>query len=521
MAVDTPTAAVGCGDCGSSGSQALYGAVMAKRTQPADTEARPSFSSLDTQVIYCGDNLEQLRKMPAGFVDLIYIDPPFNSNRDYEVFWPEKAQKRAFEDRHESTRAYIDFMRPRCVQLHRVLKSTGSFYYHCDWHSDSYVRVMLDQIFGEAQFRSHIIWQRTTSHNDAKRQWGAVNDSIYFYTKSKSYNFNCQYRGYDKSYLSGKYRYQEPDGRVYRLSDLRSPQPRPNLMYTYKGYKPHPNGWAVSREKMEQLEAEGRLHFPKNPDGRIELKRYLGERKGMPIGNVWTDIAPVNSMASERIGFPTQKPVPLLERIVKASSEPQDILLDAFCGCGTALIAAEKLGRRWIGLDISPTACRVMAERLEKDCGLRQGTDFEVRDMPRSEDQLRQLPPFEFENWAVLALGGIPNAAKVGDWGIDGRIYPVDAMPDAREAEGKLGFMDHWYPIQAKQVDKARRPVVDSFVAAMIRAGRSKGYLVSFGFSPEAQAEIRAVRERSGQKIVPITVREILEKEEEVAKMLP
>ncbi|MDQ6894292.1 MAG: site-specific DNA-methyltransferase [Acidobacteriota bacterium] len=255
---------------------------------------------IDTRVIYCGDCLDQLRKLPDGCVDLIYIDPPFNSNRNYEVFWGETKEKRAFEDRHASTQAYIDFMRPRCVELARVLKKTGSFYYHCDWHASHYVKVMLDQIFGENLFRGEIIWKRTSAHADAKRQWGAVHDSIFFYTGSDDYTFHPQYGAYDEHYLLDKYRHVDDAGRRYRLSDLRSPQPRPNLIYDYKGYKPHPNGWAVSRERREQLEAEGRLHFPKRPQGRIELKRYLDERKGMPAGNVWDDIDPINSQALER-----------------------------------------------------------------------------------------------------------------------------------------------------------------------------------------------------------------------------
>lgn len=348
----------------------------------ADCCACGPLPTMATRTIFRGDNLVELEHLPPACVDLIYIDPPFNSNRNYEVSRAEMKEERAFNDRHASTRAYIDFMRPRCVELRRVLKDTGSFYYHCDRHADSYIRVMLDQIFGAEQFLSHIIWRRTTAHNDAKRRWGAVNDSIYHYTKSNKYVFNPQYGTYSETYLADKYRYKEPDGRAYMLDNLRSPQPRPNLTYTYKGYHPHPNGWAVSPEKMERLEAEGRLYFPKNPGSRIRIKRYLDERKGMPIGNVWTDISPVNSMARVRVGYPTQKPLPLLERIIKASSNPGDIVLDAFCGCGTALVAAQRLGRRWIGIDISPTACRVMAERLEDDCGLRRGEDFYLRDMP-------------------------------------------------------------------------------------------------------------------------------------------
>jgi hypothetical protein len=208
----------------------------------------------------------------------------------------------------------------------------------------------------------------------------------------------------------------------------------------------------------------------------------------------------------------------LLERIVEASSNPNSVVLDAFCGCGTALIAAEKLKRQWIGIDISPTACRVMAKRLRKDCGLREdeklwldGRGFVVRDLPWSEDRLRKIPPFEFENWAVIALGGIPNKAKVGDMGIDGRIFPVSAVPARRGAHtGEFDFMDVWYPIQVKQKDRVGRPDIDSFEAVMTREDRTKGFFVSFDYTSDALTEIGRFFQKSGKVIVPFTVSEIL-----------
>jgi site-specific DNA-methyltransferase (adenine-specific) len=500
-------------------------------TKPRRVAALASFPLkpspvVDTRVVYCGDNLEHLARLPVACVDLIYIDPPFNSNRDYEVFWGETKEKRAFEDRHASTQAYIEFMRPRCVELARVLKKTGSLYYHCDWHASHYVKVMLDQILGENQFHGEIIWKRTSAHADAKRQWGAVHDSIFFYTGVDAYTFNPQYGAYDEHYIAQKYRHVEPDGRRYRLSDLRSPQLRPNLIYDYKGHKPHQNGWAVSRDRMEQLETEGRLHFPSKPGGRIEMKRYLDERNGMPVGNVWDDIDPVNSQADERIGYPTQKPLPLLERIITASTNENDVVLDAFCGCGTAIVAAQNLKRQWIGIDMSPTACRVMAKRLRDVCGLpedaklwKTGRGFIVRDLPWSAAKLRTMPPFEFENWAVIALGGIPNKTQVGDMGIDGRIYPVAAAPQKMGATtGHLEFMDVWYPVQVKQKDKAGRPDIDAFEAMMTRTDRTKGFFVSFDFTSDAMTEIGAFFKKSGKVIVPLTVDDILN--EQIARKL-
>jgi len=278
--------------------------------------------------------------------------------------------------------------------------------------------------------------------------------------------------------------------------------------------------WRYSQERMEQFIREGRVAIP--PKGKTpRLKRYLDESKGLPVGSVWDDINPINSQARESLGYPTQKPLPLLERIIKASSNENGIVLDAFCGCGTALIAAEKLKRQWIGIDISPTACRVMAKRLRKDCGLKEdeklweiGRGFVVRDLPKTEEELRKYPPFEFENWAVVALGGIPNKAQVGDMGIDGRIYPVGAMPAPRLRETpEMEFMDVWYPVQIKQTDKVGRPDIDNFEAVMIREDRKLGYFVGFDFTGDALFEIDRFRRKEGREIKPLTVREILDEE--------
>jgi hypothetical protein len=226
----------------------------------------------------------------------------------------------------------------------------------------------------------------------------------------------------------------------------------------------------------------------------------------------------------ERLGYPTQKPLALLDRIIKASSNPNDIVLDAFCGCGTALVSAQQLGRQWIGIDQSPTACRVMAKRLRDVCRLhegenywRSGKGFVVRDLPWTEKQLRAIPPFEFENWAVIALGGIPNKVQVGDMGIDGRIYPIGSAPK-QSKNVELDFMDEWYPIQVKQRDKVGRPDIDQFEAAMLRAKRKKGFFVAFDFSSDALTEVDAFFRRQHTVIVPLTVKEILD--ERIAQKL-
>lgn len=227
-----------------------------------DTGRTPRPSPLvDTRVIHCGDNLEQLAKLPPESVDLIYIDPPFNSNRNYEVFWGETKEKRAFEDRHESTQAYIDYMRPRMQLLRRVLKPTGSFYYHCDDHASHYVKVMLDQTFGHQYFQAEIIWKRTGARGDG-HTWNQVHDTIFFYGKSSGIHFERLYEDYDEAYLESKYRYDDGDGRRYQLDNMTSPNLRLNMKYTWKGFPPPTKGWRYSRETMEQLDAEGRIWYP-------------------------------------------------------------------------------------------------------------------------------------------------------------------------------------------------------------------------------------------------------------------
>ncbi len=482
------------------------------------TNRRSSF--IDTQVIYCGDCLDRLRTMPDTCVDLIYIDPPFNSNRNYEIFWGEGKEKRAFEDRHASTQAYIEYMRPRCAELARVLKKTGSFYYHCDWHASHYVKVMLDQIFDENNFQSEIIWRRNIAKGLAFTGFPNNHDTILLYSGGGKPTFNRPYDPYDPDNLdektASKYSHRDPDGRVYRLDNLINPNPdRPNLTYEFLDVK---RVWRWTKERMQEAYAEG-LVVQTKPGAVPAFKRYLDEQEGRPIDTVWTDIPPLNSQAKERLGYPTQKPLALLDRIVRASSNENDIVLDAFCGCGTALVGAQVLKRQWVGIDISPTACRVMAQRLRKDCGIREdeklwtaGRGFVVRDLPWSEAQLRIIPPFEFENWAVIALGGIPNKAKVGDMGIDGRIYPVSAVPGrVSEKLPAFDFMDVWYPIQVKQRDKVGRPDIDAFEAVMTREDRTKGFFVSFAYSADAVKEIDAFFRKSGKVIIPFTVREILD----------
>jgi site-specific DNA-methyltransferase (adenine-specific) len=428
--------------------------------------------------LFYGDNLDILRDyVPDESVDLIYLDPPFNSNRSYNVLFRDEsgkdsqAQITAFEDTwhwgedaqrtyHELVErgpanvstmisalrefiganqmmAYLVMMTARLIELRRVLKSTGSIYLHCDPTASHYLKVVMDSVFGVQFFQNEIAWKRTSSHNDVRRKYADVTDILLFYSKSSNYKFEVPYVDYDESYIRDFYRYTDEKGRRYRLSDLRSPNPRPNLQYDYKGYKPHPNGWAVSLEKMEKLDAEGRLHFPKTQAGRILLKRYLDEMPGMPVGSMWDDIKPVQSQAVERLGYPTQKPLELLERIIQASSNEGDVVLDPFCGCGTAIVASQKLNRRWIGIDITHLAISLMKYRLKDSFNLVEKKDYAVIGEPESLDGARQLAQddrYQFQWWAISKIQAKPLGGESGsregkkgsDNGIDGVINFVD-----------------------------------------------------------------------------------------------
>jgi DNA modification methylase len=504
---------------------------MAKKVAAKESVAAPRLKPsalVDTRVIYCGDNLEQLKKLPEACVDLIYIDPPFNSNRNYEVFWGETKEKRSFEDRHESTKAYIDYMRPRCVQLARVLKKTGSFYYHCDWHASHYVKVMLDQIFAENNFVNEIIWKRYGAHNDVgqgSKHYGRSHDVILFYNGGdEDYTWNQLFMPLDPDYVEGTYRsIDEKTGKRFMTTPLTGPggEAKGNPVYEWNG---HTRAWRVSKDTMQKLHDAGELYYSKT--GYVRRKMFLEESRGVPVQSIWSDIKALTGANAERLGYPTQKPLALLDRIIKTSSKENDIVLDAFCGCGTALVAAQNLKRQWIGIDISPTACRVMAKRLRDVCGLpeseplwRAGRGFVVRDLPWTVEKLRVIPPFEFENWAVIALGGIPNKVQVGDMGVDGRIFPVSSSAAPRKQQaGELGLKERWYPIQVKQKDKVGRPDIDSFEAMMMREDCEKGFFVSFDFTSDALQEIESFFKRSHKVIVALTVQEILD--EHIAKKL-
>ncbi len=447
-------------------------------------------SYFNTNTIYCGDCELVLSKFPDECVDLIYADPPFFSNQQYEILWGDGYEIRAFEDRWKGgINNYLEWMLPKIEQCYRVLKKTGSMYLHCDWHASHHLRVIMERLFDESNFRSEIIWQRTSSHNDPKN-FGNITDHIFYFTKSKNCIWNPQYVPFSQEYIDRWYRYKDDKGR-YMSDNLASPHPRPNLTYEYKGFKPPAYGWKVSLEVMKKLDQEGRLIFPRKNSGIIRRKVYLESSKGRPLQNLWSDILPLHSQSKERLGYPTQKPEKLLERIINASSNTLDIVLDPFCGCGTAICTAHKLGRRWVGIDISPTACDLMERRMRK-----LHVSPNVMGMPLTEEDLRKVAPFEFQNWVVKRLYGRVTARKSGDMGIDGTTF-----------EGT--------PIQVKQSDDIGRNVVDNFETALRRKKKSKGIIVAFSFGRGAYEEIARAKLNDNLDIKPLQIKDLLKRQEQ------
>lgn len=426
----------------------------------------------EPNLLYYGDNLDVLRRhVRDETVDLVYLDPPFNSNANYNVLFAEHgtraaAQIQAFEDTWEWNEesaatfqetverggavakalmsfrtligtsdmlAYLSMMAPRLVELHRVLKPTGSLYLHCDPTASHYLKLLLDAVFDARNFRNEIVWKRTSAHSDARqgsRQFGRVSDSILFYARSDANTWNQQYVPYDQSYVDRDYRRRGPDGRRYRISDLSGPggETKGNPRYEFLGVT---GWWRYSKEKMQQLYDQGRI-VQTRPGAVPQYKRYLDEMPGVPVQNIWTDIPLINNRSKEMLGYPTQKPIALLERIVSASSSPGDVVLDPFCGCGTAIDASQELGRRWIGIDITHLSIGLIKHRLIDRYGPEIAKIYRVVGEPTTVDDAAALAredPFQFQAWALGLVGArvAGSDKKGGDKGIDGRLYFHDS----------------------------------------------------------------------------------------------
>jgi len=425
---------------------------------------------LDTGVLYCDDNLDRLGELPSESVDLIYLDPPFFSNRVYEVIWGDEAEVRSFEDRWEGgIQHYVGWMRERVEEMHRLLKPTGSLYLHCDPHASHYLKIMLDQIFGGAQFRNEVVWKRTSAHSSAKR-YGPVHDLVFYYGRTKTVTWNAPRVEYEQAYLDRYYKYDDGDGRLYWRADLTGAGIRHGASgQPWRGLDPSDKTrhWMVPPDELDQLDAQGLIYWPAGGTGWPQHKRYREDLKGRAVDDVWTDIDRINPRAAERLGYPTQKPEALLERIIAASSNRGDVVLDPFCGCGTTVAVAEQLRREWIGIDISPTAMEIMQRRLWNQSRLVPT----IIGTPETLDDLKRLKPFEFQNWVVNKIHGSHSPRKVGDMGIDG-----------------FTFLDR-SPVQVKQSESVGRNVVDNFETAIRRAGNDTGYIFAFSYTKGAVEE--------------------------------
>jgi DNA modification methylase len=362
---------------------------------------RSDDDEMRNQLIW-GDNklvMSSLLSEHAGQVRLIYIDPPFDTGTDFSfrvgvgdgtlTKTPSVLEEHAYRDTWSGGRAsYLRVMYERLVLINELLTSDGSLYLHCAPNVSHYLKVLCDEIFGVENFRAEIAWKRVSGHGDAKK-WSPVHEVILHYSKGASFVWNPPREPLGDAYAGTKYVHDDGDGRgLYRLDNLTSPNPRPNMTYEWQGFPPPPKGWRYSRETMAELDADRRIHKPADKTKRPQLKRYLAENEGHLVDDVWDDIPPVNSQAVERTGYDTQKPLALLERIVEASSNAGDLVADVFCGSGTTLVAAEQLGRRWIGCDLGRFAVHTTRKRLLRipDC-----RPFDIKNLGAYERQRWQV----------------------------------------------------------------------------------------------------------------------------------
>ena len=436
------------------------------RRKAAPVPTPPAHKYLSGNALVCGDNLDILKELPDECVDLIYLDPPFNSNHNYVAAFGDKGRvgaqlrdiwrwtveaENAYQrlphgkllDAINAIRlvrgetspmaSYALFMGRRLAELRRVLKPTGSLYLHCDPNANWRLRVLLESVFTGDNFRSEIVWRRTNAKGLAFKGYPNNFDTLFYYTKADGFTWNRPFRPHDDDYTEKFYRHVEPEtGRRYRISDLTNPnRDRPNLTFEWNG---HNRVWRWTKERMQRAHEEGLIHY--SSTGLASQKRYLDEMQGNPVDTIWDDIQPIQAQSSERIGYPTQKPVALLERIIEASSNGGDLVLDPFCGCGTAADAAAKLGRKYLGIDVSAIAVRVMAQRLASRGGVatpvvyRMGWDdyeweqFERRALMKEADAEDGIPGWAWaEDKVAGLLNALPNEKKRGDGGVDARYF--------------------------------------------------------------------------------------------------
>lgn len=488
--------------------------------------------SVRTRKLLVGDNLEAMARLPDGAVNLIYMDPPFCSGREFDAILPASGRsgrqsfRQAFSDRwmwdeaasgalrsaremlpahvaqllesmvasvpRQDVAAYLLAMGPRLFQVRRILAETGSLYLHCDPMASHYLKVLLDAIFGRENFRSEIVWRRTHAHSSSNR-YGPVHDVILFYSRGSGYTWNASFTEYSQEYVEKFYTGHDEQGR-FQLITCSAPGDRSGTRahYSWRGQLP-PVGrhWAWKKEQMHRFEADGRLVHSVN--GIPRLKRYLHEGSGVALQDVWGDINRLDAHSNERVGFETQKPVALLNRIVAASSNPGDIVLDPFCGSGTTLVAAEQLGRGWIGLDVSTHAVAISLGRIRQEVG-RQAVQLDG--LPTSEVEalaLRENDPLAFGAWGLSMVGTIPRYQD-----IDVGIVAGTGVLKPRSRSLRVAS---WVPIRK---DFEKRPLaatdqVTGEVGFVVRADRAVRTLVDW---ISKQTRIDTIREVRVEELV-------------------
>lgn len=482
---------------------------------------------LRTGVLYCDDNLARLSSLPSESVDLIYLDPPFFSNRFYEVIWGDEAEVRSFEDRWDGgIQVYVDWMRHRVREMHRVLKRSGSIYLHCDPHASHYLKVLLDEIFGIGNFRNEIVWRRTGAHGKARR-FSPIHDTILYYAKSNTATWNTIRRPYMRGHVEQNFIEDALGWRTNYYGNVLTGSGRRGgeSGQPWRGYNPtaKERHWAIpgaivedcgedfsgmtQHQKLDRLADLGYITFepgaawpgyehrvtPQDGTPAPDIWAYQPYTEGTVFGTeagVDADVRWLSPRDRERLGYPTQKPEALLERIIEASTNKGDVVLDPFCGCGTTVAVAQRMEREWVGIDISPTAVNLMYRRIYKltDGNVRAHTEG----LPTDELALRALKPFEFQNWVIQQFYGTASPRKSRDMGIDG-----------------FSFMVH-DPIQVKQSEKVGRVTVDNFETAMKRNNSDRGYIVAFSFTRDAREEVARARIKEGLDIALVKVGDLL-----------
>lgn len=505
-----------------------------------------------TEVLYCGDCKHVLGKFPDECIDLIYLDPPFFSQEEYENFWiKDKVTTLKFNDKswgelrssidpailreyeeiekrwrsgHKGIYVFIAYMRERVEQCWRVLKPTGSIYLHCDWHAGHYLKIMMDEVFGYNNFKNEIIL-RSAGSTKGITKFGTIHQTILFYVKSKEAPFYPQMAPYTKEYIEGNFTHSDERG-VYRLVLLTAPGLRKGESGgVWKGYDPNAinNHWGIRSSlvrkyesitgddlskhplltRLDKLDETGLIYWTQN--GTPYYKYYLDDAPGVTYQDIWgyqpgttgcvygkaktgidQDVMWLTSRdKKERLGYPTQKPEGVLARIIKSSSQEEDIVLDPFCGCGTTLAVAEKFKRRWIGIDNSRTACDVVRSRLKYHAPIIGG---------ETEEELRVMEPHEFARLLIVEkLNGTVNPRKSGDMGIDGWVDFMSVVVQVKRWGHKVG-----------------RPEIDKFKTAVERAGKTKGMIIGFDFSSDSWEEVARIK-REGIDIQLKTVKDIME----------